>query len=745
MDNPIQLPLAPLTVTRHDTSLLHAEVKAVMLDGSINTGELLALSTDEIVTLRSADEPLLEIPFAGLRMLVFNQPLTTNPSPALTGKQADSGITPPTATQEFHVTFIDNMLIEGHARSILMNQLGLHIFRLDDDGETRRIFVPHNVVKTDLHQPAPASDEVIESGGPHAPGSHYPPGSGNATLSPHPIISRKRLGDLLLADKAITTMQLQDAIDAQQHGNRQRLGEILIEAGATTEQHIQQAIAKGLGIPFVNLNEFEIDLSVLPLISASMARRYNLLPVMIDEGRLMIAMSEPTNIEAIDMLTFSTGHNIEVSIATKGDIDNAIRKYYSEQADDFDIDDLDISHEEEEKSKDSDLDFERLGREKPIVKLANSVILDGIRRMASDIHIRPAKHHFDLLLRIDGTLVKERRFNINILPALISRIKIIGRMDITERRLPQDGRARVVLSGDEGVDLRISIMPTVYGESAVIRILNTSVGMRDIDQLGFNEHDEESFTHMLHKSNGILLVTGPTGSGKSTTLYAALGEIIKQNVNIITVEDPVEYQIEGIEQIQVNTVPGYTFARALRNILRHDPDVIMIGEIRDQETGKIAIESALTGHLVLSTLHTNDAASTVVRLMEMGVESYLISSSLLGVLAQRLVRKNCEHCLEVEHVAPGIRTALGVREDEAFFKGKGCDQCNNTGYSGRMAVYELLTVTPTIRHLITEDMTTEQLQSAALSEGMTPLTNDALAKARQRTTSLEEVYRVRLS
>ncbi len=316
-------------------------------------------------------------------------------------------------------------------------------------------------------------------------------------------------------------------------------------------------------------------------------------------------------------------------------------------------------------------------------------------------------------------------------------------MNIAERRVPQDGRARVVEGGNV-VDLRISIIPTVEGESVVIRLLNTEVGLKTISELGFSERDLPVFSDLIHKSYGIILVTGPTGSGKSTTLYAALEEVRKQNVNIITVEDPVEYHIPGIEQIQVNSAIGFTFARALRNILRHDPDVIMIGEIRDEETARIAVQSALTGHLVLSTLHTNDASGAVTRLMDMGIESYLLSSSLLGVLAQRLMRRNCIECAREEDVEPGIRISLGVPKDEVFYKGAGCERCNGTGYSGRLAVYELLLVTSGLRRLIKEGVASEQIQREAAKEGMVPLTANALSQARIGVTSLEEVYRVRL-
>jgi type IV pilus assembly protein PilB len=316
-------------------------------------------------------------------------------------------------------------------------------------------------------------------------------------------------------------------------------------------------------------------------------------------------------------------------------------------------------------------------------------------------------------------------------------------MDISERRIPQDGRA-IVIVNNHNVDLRISVMPTVNGESVVIRLLDTMVGLRSLDQLGFDEWNYKMLKDMISKSYGVLLVTGPTGSGKSTTLYAAIEHIRKTNVNVITAEDPVEYHISGIEQMQVNHKVGYTFARILRNILRHDPDVIMVGEIRDEETAKIAIESALTGHLVLSTLHTNSATTTLTRLLEMGVQPYLINDTLLGVLAQRLVRTNCAYCLQEEHADAAVYEALHINPDEKFYKGKGCEKCRNTGYHGRMAVYELLAMSPQLREMLSSGVGADLIEAKAMEEGMVSLTHNALKAAREQKTSLAEVYRVRL-
>jgi type IV pilus assembly protein PilB len=505
-----------------------------------------------------------------------------------------------------------------------------------------------------------------------------------------------------------------------------------------------QSLSLKLGVPYVHLAGLNIDPHALGMLSADIARKFTVLPVLVYENRLVMAMDDPTALEVIDILRFATGYAIEPIIANKKEISETIEKYYGmENGLDTQLfateDDGQAAAERETGMQEA----ERQAMEKPIVRLVSGILIEAIRKCASDIHIRPQEHDVDLIYRIDGSLIKIRSFSKSLLPAVVSRIKIIGRMNIAERRLPQDGRSRVSDNGAV-VDLRISVMPTVNGESVVIRLLNTKVGLKQVSELGFNARDGELLVDMLHKSCGMILVTGPTGSGKSTTLYAALQEVIKQNVNIITVEDPVEYHIDGIEQIHINTAQGYTFAEALRHILRHDPDVIMVGEIRDHETAKISVESALTGHLVLSTLHTNSAAGAISRLLEMEIEPYLLSSTLLGVLAQRLVKRNCTHCIDIEPVDHGIRKLLGVADNEVFYHGTGCDQCNHTGHKGRIAVYELLKVTAAIKELIDKRVDIDTIFTQSRRDGMTPLTENALQRARTREISLAEVYRVRL-
>jgi type IV pilus assembly protein PilB len=499
-------------------------------------------------------------------------------------------------------------------------------------------------------------------------------------------------------------------------------------------------LALRLDIPILSLRQFDIDPEAVALVSEEIARRYTLIPLLQHRGRLVVAMERPADEEVLRLMRFITGFGIEPCLAAAQEIETAIQSCYGAGpaglieglAPDTEVEEAGMLRE-----------AERLGAQKPVVRLVNNIILDALQRRASDIHIRPDGMEAELLFRIDGLLQPVRRFGKSLLPAMVARIKVLGKMDISDRRLPQDGQARMH-DGEEAVDLRISTIPTVAGESVVIRLLCARTGMKPLADLGLEPLDLQRLQECLQRSHGLLLVTGPTGAGKSTTLYAALQELRQRAVNIVTVEDPVEYRLAGMGQIQVNRVPGYGFARALKHILRHDPDVVMIGEIRDRETARIAIESALTGHLVLSTLHTNDAISAVSRLVDMGIEPYLVASALSGVIAQRLVRCNCPCCIAPEPLAQHIRTRLRLGAAEGFRKGAGCDECLHSGYQGRAAVYELLLVSPELRRLIVQGVSLEEMRMLALEQGLRPLTQQALRKARAGITSLEEVYRVRL-
>ncbi len=383
--------------------------------------------------------------------------------------------------------------------------------------------------------------------------------------------------------------------------------------------------------------------------------------------------------------------------------------------------------------------IEQEAQKKPIVRLLNAIILQAVTSGASDINIRPEKDRVNVFYRVDGKMQFVRTLHRSLLPALVSRIKITGQMDISERRLPQGGHARMMRQGRQ-IDLRISVIPTVNGESVVIRVLDKQAGFRPLNDLGLNRRDLEYTKRLITRPNGIFLVTGPTGSGKSTTLYAILDEVKRRNQHILTVEDPVEYDMEGVEQVQVALAKGYTFAQALKHFLRHDPDVIMVGEIRDEETAQIANKAALTGHLVFSTLHTNDAPATVTRLLDMGIESYLLSTTLLGVMAQRLIRVNCSHCVDDEQVEPHVYKVLKLKEGEKFRRGGGCITCNYSGYQGRVTVSELMVITPEIADLISDGKSAQEIGKLSIAQGMRTLQDNALQLARDGKTSIEEVY-----
>ncbi|MEQ5836287.1 ATPase, T2SS/T4P/T4SS family [Marinobacter sp. NFXS9] len=553
--------------------------------------------------------------------------------------------------------------------------------------------------------------------------------------------SPRPLGEILLDMGIVTASQLSKALEAQKTSHL-RLGESLEKTGIVTHEQILRGLSEHFGVPYIKLLHFDVDPRALACVPAQFARMHMVMPLLLEGERLLLALEDPTDSELINMLRFITGKVLEPCIAPPDDIAFAIASYYGGQDMQSALDDVSMIPDEEPFHLDVNTE-EKMGRQRPVVQLVQNIITEALVRQASDIHIRPLESVVDLYFRVDGVLQKVRAFDKKLLPAVVSRIKILGNMDISEHRVPQDGRTRIRYQ-QKAVDLRLSVIPAIHGESVVIRLLDTQFALKNLEQLGFDDSDAQRLRHLLTRNNGIFLVTGPTGSGKSTTLYTALGHIKESNVNIITVEDPVEYHLNGITQIQVNQATGYTFARALRHILRHDPDVIMVGEVRDRETAKMAVESALTGHLVLSTLHTNDAATSVTRLIEIGVEPYLVNSALIGVLAQRLVRRTCTNCKTQEPVAPEVRQVLDVAEDEPFFHGAGCDHYNGTGIKGRMAVYELLEVTPALRQMIVQGVPAAVIEKQAVRDGMTPLTESALKLARTGQISLAEVYRVRL-
>jgi len=556
-------------------------------------------------------------------------------------------------------------------------------------------------------------------------------------------LTDRHLGELLMDDGLITPDQLTDVIQQQKQTPDIRIGTLLVKMGLVTQTQVSLGLGKKFGIPFVQLRDFDISPEVLSLIPPDLALQYGALPLADLDGVLIIVMEDPMNWEARDLIRFHANRMIDVVIASTNDISLTLSEYYRQHDDVESFNEAELDLIPHEDSEDTQHELDNYVEHKPIVRVLNALLQQAVMREASDINIRPEQDRVNVYFRVDGKLQFIRSLGKSMLLPLVTRIKVIGRMNIAEHHLPQDGHARLKKGANE-IDLRLSVIPTVSGESVVIRILDTQVGLKTLDMIGFNDHELQQLRELMSRSFGMFLVTGPTGSGKSTTLYGILNELKRKAPHIITVEDPVEYHMQGIEQIQVLNARGYTFAEALRHILRHDPDVVMVGEIRDTETARIANKAALTGHLVLSTLHTNDAASSITRLLDMGVEPYLLSATMLGGMAQRLVRTNCPHCTRPVSSDDELYAEFNLSKDDVFHQGAGCPSCNHTGYHGRVAVCELLPVTLRIRRLIMKGSYAQEIKQAAIEEGMKTLTEHAMDLARTGKTSLEEVYAIRL-
>ena len=553
------------------------------------------------------------------------------------------------------------------------------------------------------------------------------------------------IGNVLISNGIITEEQLKKALEEQKRTG-ERLLDVLKRLGVIDEETLAKIIAKQWGYPYIDLSTVEIDKETVHLISEEIARRFEVIPFgRTEEGEIMVAISDPTNIFAIDFLR-NYLKNVKIYVASKEAIIGNIEKYYSmektvKEAVMEMTGGVEVETEEEETELSID-EARSLAETAPIIRLMNQIITEAIVSRASDIHIEPQKRSVRVRYRIDGVLNDAMSLPKNIQPGLVSRVKIMANLDIAERRRPQDGRINLKFRGRE-IDLRVSILPAIFGEKVVMRILDKEKSLIPLEKLGFSEESLTIFKSLITQPYGMILITGPTGSGKSTTLYAVLRILNSPKVNILTAEDPVEYQLDGITQVQVNPKIGLTFANALRSFLRQDPDIILVGEIRDRETAQIAMEAALTGHLVFSTLHTNDSFSAPTRLIDMGIEPYLIASALIGVTAQRLVRKICNNCKTEVKPSRYILEQLGIEdENTVFYKGKGCPICNNTGYKGRIAVQEVLKIDDNIRDMILKRASSTEIKEYAVKNGTKTLLHDALDKARKGITSLEEVLRV---
>ncbi|MEO3945472.1 ATPase, T2SS/T4P/T4SS family [Gorillibacterium sp. CAU 1737] len=547
--------------------------------------------------------------------------------------------------------------------------------------------------------------------------------------------TRKRIGDLLLEAGAITEEQLGQAL-VQQKEMKMRLGDVLITGGYITQQQFIEVLEFQLGIPHVQIYRQKIEQRVVQLIPQKVAEQHSVLPLRVDGNKLVLAMADPLDYFAIDEIRILTGMRVEPVIASKEELVRAIVRYYGLQDSIEQIAQSMQAREEEVLQTAQDNDS-------PVVKTVNQIIQQAVQLNASDVHFDPQEDGLRIRYRIDGVLRNERTLPTGMLPVIAARVKIMANLNVAERRIPQDGRVELVIDYRR-IDIRVSTLPTIHGEKIVMRVLDSTASVTEVDKLGFSEWNRTQFVRSIEKAHGVVLLTGPTGSGKTTTLYSALSHLNRDGVNIITIEDPVEYQLPGINQVQVNPVTGLTFAKGLRSILRQDPNVVMVGEIRDAETAEIAVRAAMTGHLVLSTLHTNSAAGSISRLMDMGVEPFLISSSVTCVVAQRLVRKLCPHC-SVRYVPAEEEAAelnrLGL-DGSRLSIGRGCGECGRTGYKGRLAIHEVLPLDGGLRSLILQKRPDHEYAAYAAERGMVTLLQDGLRKAAEGQTTLTEVFRV---
>ena len=553
------------------------------------------------------------------------------------------------------------------------------------------------------------------------------------------------LGGMLVKAGKITQSELDQALEKQKKTNG-KLSDILIELGAIAdEEELFQFVGKQLNIGALRLSDVELNPELVKLIPLDIARKFNVIAISRIGKTLIVAISDPNNIYVLDAIKFITGCNIQPVISPEKSIQKAIETYYHDSGAIDEIikgledDGLEVIENEE---LPSEQDLQSQVQDKPLVRLVDGIITDAIRRNASDIHIETYEKRIRVRFRIDGLLQEMAPLPFKYRAAIVSRIKIMADLDISERRLPQDGRIKVRV-GDRAIDIRLSVLPTLFGEKVVMRILDPRSLMVDLTKLGFPERGLKEFTRAINLPFGMVLVTGPTGSGKTTTLYSALKQVNNPEVNILTAEDPIEFNFDGINQVQVKPDIGFTFASSLRSFLRQDPDIIMVGEIRDEETAEIAIRSALTGHLVFSTLHTNDAPSTLNRLLDMNIPNYLVASAVRLIMAQRIVRKICNHCKEEFSIGPETWEMLGIdeeqRKDFKVYRGRGCPECNNTGYSGRIGIFEVMPITRDVERMILSRASSQDLKDQAKTEGMLTLRDAAIEKLKNGITSVEEV------
>ncbi len=558
----------------------------------------------------------------------------------------------------------------------------------------------------------------------------------------------QRLGELLLRNNRISLEQLRQAQQVQRKENLS-LGAALAKLGYVSDEEVTQFLSRQYRVQAINLDRYEIEPDVTKLVPLDVCERHKIIPVQRAGATLIVAMADPANLNAIDDIKFLTGYNVEPVVSSEAQIKQALERFYAEPEIDYseimgDLDeDVEYVAEEDEPNA---VDLERASEDAPVIRLVNAILLNAVKKRASDIHIEPYERELRVRYRVDGVLHEEMKPPIKLKNAIASRVKIMSHLDIAERRLPQDGRIKLKFGKGKEMDFRVSTLPTIWGEKIVLRLLDKSNLQLDMTKLGFEERALKDFQWAIKQPYGMVLVTGPTGSGKTTTLYSALTELNQPGVNISTAEDPVEYNLKGINQVQMHEEIGLNFAASLRSFLRQDPDIIMVGEIRDFETAEIAIKAALTGHLVLSTLHTNDAPSTIIRLLNMGIEPFLVTSSVNLVLAQRLARRICESCRQQVRTEPKVLREVGFPEERLgqvrTYKGAGCHECGGSGYRGRIALYEVMPFTDRLKELVLQGATTAELKEQMIQDGVKTLRMSGLTKVEEGTTTLDEVVRV---
>ncbi|MEE9219838.1 MAG: type IV-A pilus assembly ATPase PilB [Acidobacteriota bacterium] len=568
-----------------------------------------------------------------------------------------------------------------------------------------------------------------------------------------------KLGELLVKAGLVTEVQLEQALERQKSDGG-KLGSNLVKLGFVKEDAITKLLSQQFGVPAIQLSNYEIDETVVKLVPSEVAQKYLIMPVNRQGATITIAMVDPTNVFAMDDIKFMTGYNVEPVVAAESSIKDAIDRYYgSSHALELkkvmdEMADLGQATDEanlELLEDDEEIDVQKLAastEEAPVVKLVNLILTDSIKRGASDIHIEPYEKDFRVRFRIDGVLYEIMNPPLKLRDAIISRVKIMAKLDISEKRLPQDGRIKIKMKlggKNKEMDYRVSVLPTLFGEKIVLRLLDKDKLMLDMTKLGFEIESLKKFERAIFRPYGMVLVTGPTGSGKTNTLYSSISRVNTPETNIMTAEDPVEFNLHGINQVQMKESIGLNFAAALRSFLRQDPNIVLVGEIRDFETAEIAVKAALTGHLVLSTLHTNDAPSTINRLMNMGIEPFLVATSVHLICAQRLIRRVCKECKEEAKIPPQALVDIGFSQEEApkikIYKGQGCQICNNTGYKGRVGVYEVMEISEGLREMILTGASTLELKKTAMEEGMVTLRGSGLQKLREGSTTIEEVVR----